>query len=602
MFDLDDLIDDLEGDDEFWEIPVDIDTFMGRGYLEQTGVTLSHYQKEMIEHMTQIFRYETLVKLYGKATADVYWSKTVRETICMVGKGSGKDYCAEIACAYVVYKLLCMKNPALYFGKPPGDSIDIINVAINADQARNVFFSGFSRMVRNSPWFKEHGGVEPTQRAVRFDHNITVYSGHSEAEAFEGYNTLMVILDEIAGFEHMPKGDDDNGVSPAQAIYDMYNASITSRFGANGKLVLLSFPRQKGDFIHARYEKVVGEVYHHPYQHTFVMNDKLPVDAPGNSFTIEWTEDEIISYAKDNVWALRRPSWEVNPVKFIEEYKNDFYEEPSKALGKFAAEPQESVGGFFDQHDLIDEFSNYKNGWDSERGIFFESFKPDPDAGYYIHVDLARKHDRCVVSMAHVSGWRRVGMQGGDDDIVPTVEVDLIRYWTPKGDRHVDFTAVREFIMTIIRSGFNVRKITFDQWQSEEMIKYFNRLGVESDVLSVGLAHYMDLKLMVAERRVTAPFDEILRKELKQLFITKNGKNVDHPRTKDGSKDLADAVCGSVFNAALLTPKVTDFEFTVLSADDFKYGRAPDKPKPLIDPPKASTPMPDDIARFIELL
>ena len=61
MFDIDDLIDDLNDDGEFEEIPVDIDTFMGKGYLEQTGVTLSHYQKEMIEHMTQIFRYETLL-------------------------------------------------------------------------------------------------------------------------------------------------------------------------------------------------------------------------------------------------------------------------------------------------------------------------------------------------------------------------------------------------------------------------------------------------------------------------------------------------------------------------------------------------------------
>ena len=45
-----------------------------------------------------------------------------------------------------MYKLLCLKDPAVYFGKPPGDAIDIINVAVNAQQAKNVFFKGFKKI------------------------------------------------------------------------------------------------------------------------------------------------------------------------------------------------------------------------------------------------------------------------------------------------------------------------------------------------------------------------------------------------------------------------------------------------------------------------
>lgn len=600
MFDLDDLIDDLNDNSEFEEIPVDIDTFMGKGYLEQTGVTLSYYQKEMIEHMTQIYRYETLVDLYGEKEAKRRYSKTVREVICMVGKGSGKDFCAEIACAYVVYKLMCLKDPALYFGKPPGDSFDIVNVAINADQAQNVFFKGLSRMVKKSPWFANK--IEPKQRQIAFDKNITVYSGHSEAEAFEGLNLIMCILDEIAGFEHH-KGDDEEGKSPAQAIYDMYDASITSRFGDNGKLVLLSFPRSKGDFIASRYDEVVGEVHSHPKEHTFVLNPKLPIDTPGNSFTIEWTEDEIISYKYDGIWALRRPSWEVNPTKTIDIYMRDFFKEPAKALGKFAAEPQESVGGFFDDHGLIDEFAKYHNSWNQTESRFDESFQPRDDVDYFIHVDLARKHDRCVVSMAHVEGWQQQGQMGAQE-FVPLVKVDMVRYWKPDRDRQVDFAEVREFIMTIIRKGFHIKKITFDQWQSEEMIKYFNRVGVPADILSVGLQHYMDLKLIITERRGQAPYSEILRRELKQLFITKNGKNVDHPRTKEGSKDISDSVCGAIYNAVTLTPKQEVFNFKVLSEEDFR-GEVVAKPsRGIIDPPRApeGAKMPHNLAKYLGLI
>ena len=113
----------------------------------------------------------------------------------------------------------------------------------------------------------------------------------------------------------------------------------------------------------------------------------------------------------------------------------------------------------------------------------------------------------------------------------------------------------------------------------------------------------MDLKLIVADKRGQAPRNEILRRELKQLFITKNGKNVDHPRTATGSKDIADAVCGAVYNAANLTPKVTKFEYEVFDETDFREEEAA-RVNPLINPPKARAGdrMPEDIERFIGLI
>lgn len=596
VLNLDDFIDDLADESDFEEVPVDIDTFMGEGYLEQEGVVLSRYQKEMVEHISQIYRHKSLVELYGKYRADKMSKKTVREVIAVLGKGSGKDYISEIACLYVVYKLLCLKDPAKYFGKPPGDSFDIINVAINADQARNVFFKGLSRMVRNSPWFA--GKFTPRQRDIAFDKNITIYSGHSEAEAFEGYNLFMCVLDEIAGFEHY-SGEGDEDKSPAQAIYDMYSASITSRFGNVGKLVLLSFPRAKGDFITTRYEDVVAEVNKIPKSHTFVINPELSPDAPGNSFDIEWTEDHIVSYRKGGVWALRRTSWDVNPTKDIDMYMQEFLSEPSKALGKFAAEPQDSVGGLFSDHESIDEFSNFGNGVD-ETGAFYESFRPKEDTKYYIHVDLARKHDRCVVSMAHVAGWRTssMGIQG-ETELVPVVKVDMIRYWTPDRDNQVNFIEVRDFIVDIHRRGFNIGRVTFDKWESSDMINFFNRMGIKSETLSVGLQHYLDLKIIIAERRGEAPLNEILRRELKQLYITKNGKSVDHPKTSVGSKDISDSVTGAIYGATTLTPKKKAQNIDVRNIDDYRHPEPSQKTPAIINPPRKA---PDDIAKFIAIL
>ncbi len=76
---------------------------------------------------------ENLQMLMGTEQGDKHFSKyTKNEIILQLGKGSGKDFVSTVACAYVVYKLLCLKDPARYYGKPSGDAIDIINVAINA--------------------------------------------------------------------------------------------------------------------------------------------------------------------------------------------------------------------------------------------------------------------------------------------------------------------------------------------------------------------------------------------------------------------------------------------------------------------------------------
>ncbi len=51
--------------------------------------------------------------------------------------------------------LVCLKDPARYFGKPAGDAIDIINVAINAQQAKN----DGNRVNLDGIEFNEDGGI-----------------------------------------------------------------------------------------------------------------------------------------------------------------------------------------------------------------------------------------------------------------------------------------------------------------------------------------------------------------------------------------------------------------------------------------------------------
>ena len=126
-FDFSNLIDILDGE-EFEERPVDLRTFVQSP--EYLGLPpLSEYQHTLIEKSSQIYKESTLIKLFGEDEGVRMFKQTANEVVAQLGKGSGKDYCSTISVAYIVYLLLCLKDPAHYYGKPPGDSIDIITVS-----------------------------------------------------------------------------------------------------------------------------------------------------------------------------------------------------------------------------------------------------------------------------------------------------------------------------------------------------------------------------------------------------------------------------------------------------------------------------------------
>lgn len=566
MMNFDDLFNDVSGTD-FEEVPVGIEEFVtSPDYLNMGETPLSPYQYELIRVSSQIYKEDTLIARYGEEEGRrKYRAETKNEIIACLGKGSGKDFISTIACSYIVYLLLCLKDPAKYYGRPSGDNIDIVNIAVNAAQANRVFFANFKKRIGNSPWFE---GKYDAGRAgeVHFDKNISAYSGHSEREAFEGLNVIFVVLDEISAFA-MNNTSGNESAKTAKGTYDMWRSSLTSRFSAEGKLVLLSFPRHKHDFIMTRYNEVVAAKQVVKRTHKFKLDPDLPDGVPDNEFSIEWDEDHIESYAFPKVWALKRPSWEVNPTKAIEEYMRDFYENHDVAIARFAAMPMDSEGGVFRDPKKVDESFSGVNMIVPTTGIWLPGFKPDPKKVYYVHADLAQKVDRAAVAIAHVDRWtsRKIG-----NDITapaPEVVVDAVRYWTPTKERIIDLAEVREFILSLTNMGFSLGLVTVDRWAGGvDVLQYLKSRGIRTDVLSVGNEEYMHLAGAVDENRIKGPDDSILKSELLQLRIFPNGK-IDHPRS--GGKDLADSVAGAVYNAASLTKQSADQQIEIRSLSDF---------------------------------
>jgi len=546
MSDFNEFLDALSGD-EFSEKPVTLEQFVtDKNYLGLPP--LSELQYQSIKASTQIYKRETLYKLYGEAEGEKIFKQTCNEVILQLGKGSGKDYTSTIACAYMVHLLLCLSDPATYYGKPPGDAIDIINIAINAIQANRVFFKGFNQRIEKSPWFQ--GKYIAKANMVEFDKSVTVHSGHSEREAWEGYNVLVVILDEISGFELESTSGHDQAKT-ASSIYKMYRASVNSRFPDFGKVILLSFPRFKNDYIQQKYNEAVAEKEVVLRHKTLKIDADLPDGTQGNEFEIEWEEDHIISYRIPRIFALKRPTWEVNPTRKIEDFTTDFYTDPTDALSRFACMPPDATDAFFKNRAVIEKaFSNPKLNVD-EYGRFDDHFQPNPDKLYFVHVDLAQKHDHCAVALAHTDSW--VTMKIGDKykEAAPRIIVDAVRFWTPTASKSVDFTEVKDYIISLRQRGFNLKMVTFDRWNSHDMMQQLKTHGINTELLSVAKKHYEDMSLCLTEERVLGPKIQLLIDELLQLRIVKD--KVDHPRK--GSKDLSDAVCGAIYNAVALTPR-----------------------------------------------
>ena len=557
-----DLIDILDGE-EFDERPVDLITFVtSPDYLGLPP--LSELQYELIEKSSQIYKETTLKKLFGEDEGSLRFKQTCNEVIAQLGKGSGKDYCSTISVSYIVYLLLCLKDPATYYGKPPGDSIDILNVAINAQQASNVFFKGFKTRIDRSPWFV--GKYEAKASEVKFDKSITVHSGHSERESWEGYNVIVVVLDEISGFAIENTTGHDQAKT-GEAIYDMYRASVASRFPDFGKVILLSFPRFKNDYIQTHYESVIAEKETVIRSILMKMDEDLPDHTEGNEITVEWEEDHIKSYLYPKTYAIKRPTWDVNPTKKIEDFKVDFYRNSLDALGRFACMPPEAVDAFFKSREKIEKAFYKMNIAVDQFGRLEEWFQPEKDKEYFIHVDLAQKHDHCAVALAHVNHWVNVKVTSDYSQPAPIVEVDAVRFWTPTADKSVDFTEVKDYILSLKTRGFNIRVCTFDRWNSHDMMQQLKQYGINTELLSVSKKHYDDMAMIVAEERVSGPAIKLLIDELLQLRIMRD--KVDHPRK--GSKDLADAVCGAIFNSISRTKQENDREIKIHTYESMSY-------------------------------
>ncbi len=427
------------------------------------------------------------------------------EAVFCEGIGSGKSFKSSIIIAYMVYRVLCLKNPQEYFGLARDSQICFINMSIRADQSRKVVFGEIKGRIDNSPWFREKYPPDPGVRSeLRFPKGIIVFPGNSKETFPLGFNVLGGVMDEAAWYTETPDRD---------VAEDMFNAlhnRIKNRFGDRGLLVMISSPRYVDDFI----EKKMKEAETNP--RIFARRKMLWDSKPEYCFSGEWIDFEEYKIPKEFETEARR-----NPERFKRDYM---------AISSLAVE------AFFKQWGPVEKcVDNSLRHPVDDKGQLADWFVGRRRVWYYIHVDLSWCRDATGIAMAH-----------NEED---TVVVDfMLKIKAPSGGE-INFSEIRELILKMRDRGFHIVKVTYDGWQSIDSIQILRKNYISCDTLSVDrdTKAYDTLKEKINEGKVRFYEYEPFMTELKRLEF-KDGKKVDHP--PNGSKDVSDAVAGAVLMAA----------------------------------------------------
>ena len=518
-----------------------VEAVLYKNLLEGTDKYLMNYDKDIVPVSLEEFLYSkdylglniklSLGQFDVLKNADSVdaSSNKYTEFVLQWGKRGGKDTVVTLLFARTVYLLLCLANPHKKWGILETDSIDLLNVAIAADQAKEIFFNRFSEIVRRAGYktYRQFG-FNPDRdiytKKIVFPKKIIAYSGHSREQSQEGKNYFLAVMDECAGFSPEIK---------AEGLYKVLKSTINATFSKAGKLVLISYPRYEGDFIQRKY------------------NEGL---------------------TREEVYTSFGATWDFNPITSKEQFKKDYDRNPQVAAAMYECQPTFSAEAYIKDIEAIQDIikdTSIKNPID-DMGRYKEWFKPDPykSYNYCIHIDLGLgKVDETGMSTSDAAG-----LAMGHLDDTGMVIIDLMKRYVAPPDKEVNFSKIREDIIELrdIR-GFNIAKITIDGFQSIDTIQILRGLGFNIDLLSIdrNLIPYDTLKEKINLRKIkTYPdftyiingvkIDNVLIYELERLIMI-NGKKVDH--REYSSKDISDSVAGVVYDLTTIPDATGGFKW-----------------------------------------
>ena len=233
--------------------------WFGSEYIESEAAYYNH-KIVSIEYVRDDYVYDIEVPYYHNFCLE---SGAIVHNCGLSGAiGLGKSTISTVGLAYVLYKLLCLKDPAAYYKLTRGSKVAIAIFNISLDQGFGVGFSKLQSMLMKSPWFLEHGTVSGLKNQTYYPgKDIEILVG-SKMEHFLGRDIFAGFLDEM---EFAPGSNPKMELSKIMKLYTTIKRRMESRYMKLGKLpgilFLVSSKKSESDFLEQYLKKNKGKPY-----------------------------------------------------------------------------------------------------------------------------------------------------------------------------------------------------------------------------------------------------------------------------------------------------------------------------------------------------
>lgn len=456
-----------------------------------------------------------------------------REMVLSIGRRSGKTLITSCIIAYENYKLLHKGNAQAHYGVSQSNTIQLISVATDKDQAALMyqeasghfqkcdFFRPYAANTTQSfatfqtPYDIEAYGPYKDNPKARFSVRVTFRS--CVAKGLRGGNNILVALDEVAHFG-------DRGQGSAEEIYQAVEPSTrtfspkdpknkTRPIGENeGRIILISSPLGKQGLFYKQFRLGFGN-----------------------------------HAAAQNLLCVEAPTWEVNPTVPAATFVGSYLKDPTVFDTEFGA-----------------KFTDRTRGWLENKADLLAcidpnlrpKFKASPRVPHFIGLDIALVGDGTAIAVGHIDQDKKVVL-----DYIDQIKAGEGDYF---GLERLDFEEIADWVLSISKK-FYIAEGIFDQFYGIAMEQALHKRGLKqmkslsftrqlsSDVYQNFKNQMYDKKLLLFDWPIapneahSAHIQELT--ELQAEHISKYVIKVEAPKLEGKHDDLSDALVRMVWVA-----------------------------------------------------
>lgn len=554
---------------EDWsEVPVDIDTFL-------------HNKKYLGNGLYDAEGRFTLFPYWEKVLKDIFPDNltTKYNTLILTGAiGVGKSTIAVICLLYLLYRLLCLRDPYLYYGLQPVDKITISLMNITIENAKGVALDKMNQMILSSEWFMSHGEMTgSTNLMYRPNKNIELITASSNNQVI-GRAVFGNFSDEV---NWGLTSDTEKLKKKYKQLISQIDARMASRFLRGNYLptlnIIASSKNSDQSFLDSYIDtkkkneskttliidepqwvvdsrKDSGKYFYVAIGNKFLASELLPLNAPetlldeykAKGYSLLKVPDGYYENFKDNIDLSLMDIAGISSVsglKYISgmrwnEIKTDSYENP-----------------------MTQEIIEVGIGDDIQYSEYFDlskvssSIKTKP---MFIHLDMSTSGDKTGIAGVYILGKRpKIEGESSSRELFYQVAFN-VSIKAPRG-QEISFDKNRAFIRWLKSQHFNIRGISCDTFQSAQIQQQLTADGFDVKAISVDRLDpqtkrcmpYEYLKSTIYDKRIIVYSKcDLLTEEVIGLERESDG-HIEHPEGgTQGSKDSIDAVCGAVWNAS----------------------------------------------------